>query len=127
MLRKEDGECLMVYGGRDKTLRAEMSGARNSVAKDTAVMHVLAGLERSYKTNSIVLLAAWVDIKWDNLLHSRLPVETDARDATKIGGEPSAAYTAFRTPRGSDRQFGTRAAPSRGDSSGANKSIPCWY
>jgi len=121
-LRMGDGEALMTYVGRAKTLRAELGGAGHPVGQDTAVMHVLAGLPPAYKTVTTVLLAAGVSLQWDQLLAALLPVKVEQKEAAYKGGEESSvAYGAYR-PASSGGRSGSRASAAPGA-----KQVLCWY
>lgn len=98
-LRMGDGESLMTYIGRAKTLRAEIAGAGHPVGEDTAVMHALAGLPSAYKTVTTALLAAGVSLQWDQLLRALLPVEMEQKKAAQSdAGEPSVAVAFTALP-----------------------------
>eukprot|EP00170_Pyropia_yezoensis_P002959 contig_12442_g2966 len=89
-----DGESLMTYIRRARTLKAELAGAGNQVGEDTAVMHFLAGLPPAYKTVTTVLLSAGVPLQWDQQLPALLPVEVEQKEAAlNFAGEPSVAYS----------------------------------
>jgi len=121
-LRMGDGEALMTYVGRAKTLRAELAGAGHPVGEDTAAMHVLAGLPPAYKTVTTVLLAAGVSLQWDELLPALLPVEVEQKEtAHKGGGELTAAYGAYHPVGGGGR------GDSRGSTSAGAKQLLCWH
>jgi len=49
-LQMRDGEGLMAYVGRERTLRLELAGAGHPVGENIAVVHVLAGILTAYKT-----------------------------------------------------------------------------
>ncbi|KAK1868627.1 hypothetical protein I4F81_011112 [Pyropia yezoensis] len=96
-----DGESLMTYIRRARTLKAELAGAGNQVGEDTAVMHFLAGLPPAYKTVTTVLLSAGVPLQWDQQLPALLPVEVEQKEAAlNFAGEPSVAYS-VKNPAGS--------------------------
>jgi len=116
-----DGEALMTYVGRAKTLLAELGGAGHPVGEDTAVLHVLAGLPPAYETVTSVLLAAGISLQWDQLLPALLPVEVEQKEAArKGGGEPSVAFGAYR-PVSSGGLSGPRASAAPGA-----KQVLCW-
>ncbi|KAK1868706.1 hypothetical protein I4F81_011189 [Pyropia yezoensis] len=119
-----DGEALMTYVGRAKTLRAELAGAGHPIGEDTAVLHVLAGLPSAYKTVTSVLMTAGVSFPWDQLLTALLPLEVEQKEtAHKGGGESSIAYGAYH-PVGSG---GGGRGDSRGPTSAGAKQLLYWY
>lgn len=121
-LRMGEGEALMAYVGRAKTLRAELAGAGHPVGEDTAVTLVLADLPRVYETVTTVLLAAEVSLQWNQLLPALLPVEVEQKEAAqKGGGEPSTAYGAYNSA-GSRGRGGPR-----GPVDPAAMQLVCWY
>ncbi|KAK1860046.1 hypothetical protein I4F81_002638 [Pyropia yezoensis] len=81
----DDGEALITYVGRAKTLRAELAGAGHPIGEDTAVMHVLAGRPSAYKTVTTVLMAAGVSLQWDELLPALLPAEMEQKETAHKG------------------------------------------